>query len=64
MGISKHAVSKGSENGSSKLRNSANGAGWKVELMRQFCFATEVRVLGKHLSGNRSYSRGIEESSC
>jgi len=64
MGTSKRAVSKGSGSGLYKLRNSENGADWKVEVMGQFCFATEVRVLGKHLSGNRSYSGGIEESSC
>ena len=51
MGTSKRAVSKESGNGSFKPRNSENGADWKVEVMRQFCFATEARVLGKHLSG-------------
>jgi len=64
MGTSKRAVSKGSGNGSSKVRNSENGADWKVEVLRQFCFAMGVRVLEKHLSGKRSYSREIEESSC
>jgi len=64
MGTSKRAVSKGSGNGSSEVGNSENGADWKVEVMRQFCFAMEVRVLGKHLSGNRRYSRGMEGGSC
>ena len=51
MGTSKRAVSQGSGNGSSKVRSSENGAEWKVEVKTQFYFATEVRVLGKHLSG-------------
>ena len=62
MRKSKRGVSKGSGNGSSKLRNSENGADWKVEVMRQFYFAMEAPVLGKHLSGNTSYSRGVDES--
>ena len=66
MGTFKSAVSKGSENGSYKVRNSGNGADSKVELevMMQFCFATEVLVLERHLSGKGGYSQGIVESSC
>jgi len=66
MGTFKSAVSKVSENGSYKLRNSRNGADWEVEVevMRLFCFATEVLVLARHLSGKGGYSQGIEESSC
>jgi len=62
----KRAVSKGSENGSYKLRNLEDGADSKarVGVMRQFCFATEVSGLAKHLSGNKSYSQRREESSC
>ena len=62
----KRVVSKVSGNGWYKRRNLEDGAvsKGKIEVMRQFCFATEVRGLAKHLSGNRSYSHGREESSC
>ena len=52
------AVSKGSGNGSYKPKNLEDGADSKakVEVMRQFCFVTEVRGLAKHLSGNRNNS--------
>jgi len=30
----------------------------KVKVISQYCFATEVRGSGKHLSGNRNYPRG------
>ena len=54
----KRAVSMGSGNGSCKPKNLEDGADskTKVEVMRQFCFVTEVRGLAKHLSGNRNYS--------
>ena len=51
MGTSKRGVSKGSGNGSSKVRSLENGADWKVEVMRQFYFAMGVRALEKHLYG-------------
>jgi len=63
-GTFKSAVSKGSGNGSYKLRNLKDGADWeeeRVEVMTQFCFATEALALEKHLSGTNSYSWGMEE---
>ena len=56
-------MSKGSGNGSYKLGNLEDGADLeeRVEVMTQFCFATEVRALEKHLSGNNCYLWGIEE---
>ena len=55
----------GSGNGSYKLRNLEDGTDskGKLEVMKQYCFATEVRVLVKHLSGNKNYLHGREESS-
>ena len=56
----KGAVPRGSENGSYKLKNSECGTdqGRKMQVMMQFCFATEVLVSEKHLSGNTGYSPG------
>ena len=56
----------GSGNGSYKLRNLEDGADLKakIEVMRQFCFVTEVRGLAKHLSSNRNYAQGREASLC
>ena len=56
----------GSENGSYKARNLEDGADSKakVDVMRRFYFATEFWGLGKHLSGNKSYSQEREEISC
>ena len=58
----KSAVQRGLENGSYKLKNSEDGAdlGRKVQVVMQFCFATEVLVLEKHLSGNTGYCPGAE----
>ena len=49
-----------SVNGSYKLRNSEDGAGraGKVQIIRQFCFAIEIRGLARHVSGNKDYSPG------
>jgi len=62
-GTFKSAVSKESGNGLYKVRNLEDGADWeeRVEVMTQFCFATEIRALEKHLSGTNGYSWGIEE---
>ena len=53
-----------SENGSYKPRNSRDGAGRvrKVKAMAPLCFAMEIRVSARHLSGNRDHSPGREES--
>jgi len=52
-----------SGNGSCKLGSSEGSAAWvgKVEVIRQFCFAMDIRGLVRHLSGNQGYS-GREES--
>ena len=56
----------GSGNGSYKLKNLEDGADLKakIEVMRQFCFVTEVRGLAKHLSSNTNYAQGREASLC
>ena len=50
-------------NGSCKLGSSEGSAVWvgKVKVIRQFCFAKDIRGLVRHLSGNKGYS-GREES--
>ena len=60
------AASKMSGNGSYKLRNSEDGLAWagtgKMEVITPPSFATEIRGSGKHLSGSKDHSLGIEES--
>ena len=60
------AASKMLGNGSCKLQNSEDGLAWagkvKVEVIRPFSFAMEIRGSGKHLSGNKDHSLEIEES--
>jgi len=47
-----------SGNGSYKVRNSKDGANLvgKVKVLRQFCFAMEIRGWVRHLSGSKDYS--------
>ena len=57
-GISKIAVLIMWGNGFCKLRNSKTGLTGEVEVkvIRQYCFAMEVRGSAKHLLGNENYS--------
>jgi len=52
-----------SGNGSYKLRNLGGGAAGvgKAKLIRQFCFAMEIRGSARHLSGSKGYSPEREE---